>query len=108
MSEIMQYRFEEGALKGQSFGNLFLAAMTGLYGNFENAVYRMSQIFAITGKVLPVSLDDINLVAELEDGEIVVGESIIPKEVKKRNSRIKRSEERRVGKECRSRWSPYH
>src|SRR3712207_569173 len=90
MNEVMQYRFEEGALKGQSFGNLFLAAMTGLYGNFENAVYRMSQIFAITGKVLPVSLDDINLVAELEDGEIVVGESIIPKEVKKRNSRIKK------------------
>ena len=46
----MQYRFTEGALKGQSFGNLFLAAMNGLYGNFEIAVYKMSQIFAITGK----------------------------------------------------------
>lgn len=90
MNEVMQYRFEEGALKGQSFGNLFLAAMTGLYGNFENAVYRMSQIFAITGRVLPISLDDINLVAELENGDIVVGESVIPKEARRCNSKIKK------------------
>ena len=61
MKEVMQYRFTEGALKGQSFGNLFLAAMNGLYGNFEVALYKMSQIFAITGKVLPVTLNDINL-----------------------------------------------
>ena len=59
MNEVMQYRFPEGALKGQSFGNLFIAAMTGLYDNFETAVYKMSQIFAITGKVLPVTMDDI-------------------------------------------------
>ena len=71
MREVMQYRFTEGALKGQSFGNLFLAAMNGLYGNFEVALYKMSQIFAITGKVLPVTLDDINLIAELKDGNIV-------------------------------------
>ena len=37
MSEVMQYRFTDGVLKGQSFGNLFLAAMNGLYGNFETA-----------------------------------------------------------------------
>ena len=45
MQEVMQYRFEEGGLKGQSFGNLFLAAMNGLYGNFETAVYKLSEIF---------------------------------------------------------------
>ncbi|WP_286149953.1 gluconeogenesis factor YvcK family protein, partial [Romboutsia ilealis] len=73
MSEVMQYRFTEGALKGQSFGNLFLAAMNGLYGNFEVALYKMSQIFAITGKVLPVTLNDINLIAELKNGKIVKG-----------------------------------
>lgn len=90
MNEIMQYRFTEGALKGQSFGNLFIAAMTGLYDNFENAVYKMSEIFAITGKVYPVTLEDINLVAELENGETVVGESEIPKVVRKKNTKIKR------------------
>lgn len=89
MKEVMNYRFEEGALKGQSFGNLFLAAMNGLYGNFEVAVYKMSEIFAITGKVLPVTLTDINLVAELENGNIVKGESKIPEVVKKENTKIK-------------------
>ena len=43
MDEVMKYRFTEGGLKGQSFGNLFLAAMNGLYGNFEVAVYKMSR-----------------------------------------------------------------
>lgn len=90
MNEVMQYRFPEGALKGQSFGNLFIAAMTGLYDNFETAVYKMSQIFAITGRVLPVTMDDINLVAEMEDGTTIVGESNIPKEAKKHNTRIKK------------------
>lgn len=90
MNEVMQYRFEEGALKGQSFGNLFLAAMNGLYGNFETAVYKMSEIFAITGRVLPVTLEDVNLVAQLENKNIVKGESSIGKEVKDQKSPIER------------------
>lgn len=90
MNEVMQYRFSDGALKGQSFGNLFIAAMTGLYDNFETAVYKMSQIFAITGKVLPVTMDNINLVAELENGDKVLGESNIPNASKKTNSKIKK------------------
>lgn len=90
MNEVMQYRFEDGALKGQSFGNLFIAAMAGLYNNFETAVYRMSEIFAITGRVLPVTLENVNLVAELEDGELVYGESVIPKEARERKLSIKR------------------
>lgn len=90
MNEIMQYRFTDGSLKGQNFGNLFIAAMTGLYGNFENAVYKMSQVFAITGRVLPVTLDDINLVAELENGSTIVGESIIPHEARRQNTKIKK------------------
>lgn len=90
MDEVMKYRFTEGALKGQSFGNLFLAAMNGLYGNFEIAVYKMSQIFAITGRVLPITLEDIKLVAKLKNGNIVKGESIIPKEVKNQKTSIER------------------
>ncbi len=90
MKEVMQYRFEEGALKGQSFGNLFLAAMNGLYGNFEVAVYKMSEIFAITGKVLPVTLSNVDLVAQLKNGELVRGESKIPKAVRNRKSSIEK------------------
>ena len=90
MREVMQYRFTDGALKGQSFGNLFLAAMNGLYGNFEVALYKMSQIFAITGKVLPVTLKNINLIAELKNGKIVKGESKIPEEVTKYKTSIEK------------------
>ena len=90
MNEVMRYRFPDGSLKGQSFGNLFLAAMTGIYDNFETAVYKMGQVFAVTGRVLPVSLDNINLIAELENGETVVGESNIPRQVRKTKSAIKK------------------
>lgn len=88
MQEVMQYRFEDGGLKGQSFGNLFLAAMNGLYGNFETAVYKLSEIFNITGRVLPVTLESIDLVAKLSNGNIIKGESKIPKEVRKQKSKI--------------------
>ena len=88
MNEVMQYRFEDGALKGQSFGNLFLAAMNGLYGNFETAVYKIGQVFAITGRVLPVTLENVDLSAKLENGQIVKGESTIPKEVRKQKCKI--------------------
>ncbi|SHH17875.1 gluconeogenesis factor YvcK family protein [Tepidibacter thalassicus] len=90
MEKIMQYRFTEGQLKGQSFGNLFLAAMNGVYGNFEIAVSKISEIFAVTGKVFPVTTEDIKLIAKLKNGNIIKGESLIPKEVKKQNSRIDR------------------
>lgn len=90
MNEVMQYKFTEGGLKGQTFGNLFLAAMNGLYGNFEVAVYKLSEIFAITGRVLPVTLEDINLIARLKNGNVVKGESSIPKEAKEQKTSIDR------------------
>lgn len=90
MEELLQYRFPDGRLKNQSFGNLFLAAMDGVSDNFEDAVQKMSSVLAVTGKVLPVTLDDMKLVAELENGNKIEGESLIPKESLKQNSRIKR------------------
>ena len=77
MEKLLQYRFQEGDLKGQSFGNLFLAAMTGISDDFETAVRNMSQVLAVTGTVLPVTSEDINLIAELEDGKTIQGESRI-------------------------------
>ena len=68
LEKLLQYRFEEGRLKGQSFGNLFLAAMNGISSNFEEAVKKMSGVLAVKGKVLPVTLEDVELIAELEDG----------------------------------------
>ena len=89
MKELLQYRFKDGRLKNQSFGNLFLAAMAGISDNFEDAVQKMSSVLAVTGKVLPVTLDDMKLIADLENGSVVEGESIIPEEVIKQKSKIK-------------------
>ena len=90
MEKLLQYRFKEGSLEGQSFGNLFLAAMAGISDNFEEAVQRMSSVLAVTGKVLPVTLDDMKLVAILENGDKIGGESRIPDEAIARKSKIKK------------------
>lgn len=89
MEELLQYRFTDGRLKNQSFGNLFLAAMNGISDNFEDAVQKMSSVLAVTGKVLPVTLDDMQLVATLENGNKVYGESQIPEEAINQKSKIK-------------------
>lgn len=90
MEKLLQYRFKEGRLEGQSFGNLFLAAMAGISDNFEEAVQRMSSVLAVTGKVLPVTLDDMKLIAILENGDRIEGESRIPDEAIARKSKIKK------------------
>ena len=90
MSELMHYRFTEGSLKGQSFGNLFLAALNGISGSFDQAVSRMSQVLAITGTVLPVTNCDVQLEAELENGARVLGESKIFFCKKREDCRVQR------------------
>ena len=88
MSELMHYRFTEGSLAGQSFGNLFLAALNGISPSFDAAVSRMSQVLAITGQVLPVTTADVQLEAEFENGASVIGESKIFYCKKKEDCRI--------------------
>lgn len=78
LQRVFQYRFTEGELDGQSFGNLFLAAMSEVYGGFDIALQKTSDILAITGRVFPMTLEDVALVAELEDGTTIQGESEIP------------------------------
>lgn len=88
MQELLNYRFDEGALKGQSFGNLFLAALNGISSSFDEAVQRMSDVLAITGRVLPVTTADIQLEAEFENGARVLGESKIMNFKKEQDCRI--------------------
>jgi len=91
MSELLHYRFTEGSLKGQSFGNLFLAALNGISGgSFDQAVSRMSQVLAITGRVIPVTTSNVQLEAEFENGAKVLGESKIFYCKKRENCRIRR------------------
>ncbi|RBP44762.1 gluconeogenesis factor YvcK family protein [Garciella nitratireducens] len=90
MEKLLQYRFQEGSLKGQNFGNLFIAAMNEITGNFEQAVKNISDVLKVKGTVIPVTLENIILIAELENGEFVRGESQIPIVAKEKQQRIKR------------------
>ena len=90
MQKLIDYRFTSGSLKGQSFGNLLLAAMNGISESFDQAVARMGEVLAITGRVLPVTNADVRLLAEFEDGGVVIGESKIAQAKKERGCRIRR------------------
>ena len=88
MEKLLTYRFTEGTLAGQSFGNLILAALNGITGSFEDAVTQMSHVLAITGRVIPVTSADVQLEAVFENGARVVGESKISVCKKEQDCRI--------------------
>ncbi|HET8548816.1 MAG TPA: YvcK family protein [Bryobacteraceae bacterium] len=87
LSRLFQYRFENGrGLKGHSFGNLFLTALTNLTGDFASAVQLSSEILASCGRIYPSTAANVTLEAELENGRIVRGETRISRSTR----RIKR------------------
>jgi uncharacterized cofD-like protein len=78
LSQLFQYRFARGrGLKGHSFGNLFLTALTNLTGDFAQAVKVSSEILASLGRIYPSTAENVTLEAELESGRIVRGETRI-------------------------------
>ena len=87
VTELFQYRFDQDSeLKGHSFGNLFIAAMSEITGSFEGALRESSRVLAVHGQILPATLANLRLSARLTDGAIVRGESAIPE----RGGRIER------------------
>jgi uncharacterized cofD-like protein len=80
LTHLFNYRFASGhGLRGHSFGNLFLAALTHLTRDFAKAVRVSSEVLAIRGEIFPSTLSDVRLKAELRDGRVVHGESAITK-----------------------------
>jgi len=80
LTELFQYRFQAGdGLVGHSFGNLFLTAMSDIAGDLEQAIAASSKVLAVRGEVLPATLSDVSLWAELADGRRIEGESSITK-----------------------------
>lgn len=78
ISRLFRHRFRgDGELGGHSFGNLFLAAMTEITGDFTEAIRLSSEVIASKGHIYPATLSDVRLAAELEDGTIVRGETHI-------------------------------
>ncbi|MBL8150887.1 MAG: YvcK family protein [Blastocatellia bacterium] len=87
LAKLFQYRFSgNGELHGHSFGNLFLTALTGVTGDFLEAIKLSSEVLAIRGRIFPSTVTDVALIAELENGQIVSGETNISRS----RSRIKR------------------
>lgn len=89
MEQLLAYRFTEGTLSGQAFGNLLLAALNGISDSFDEAVARMSEVLAITGRVLPVTNADVQLEAIFENGSRITGESKIFEFKKMQDCRIR-------------------
>ncbi|SHE94741.1 conserved hypothetical protein, cofD-related [Seinonella peptonophila] len=84
LASLLQHRFRSGGeLDGHTLGNLMIAALQEITGDFTQAVKEMSHVLAVRGRVLPASEQDVTLVAEMSDGSIVKGESQIPKTGKK-------------------------
>ena len=80
MERLMQYRFKgDSPLAGHCFGNLFIAAMAEAEGGMEEGLNATSQILKVRGRVIPSTLEDIQLQAEMSDGTIIASESQIPK-----------------------------
>ncbi|MDE7170347.1 MAG: YvcK family protein, partial [Oscillospiraceae bacterium] len=88
MQQLLAYRFPDGRLAGQAFGNLLLAALDGVCDSFDQAVARMSEVLAITGRILPVTNANVQLEASFENGSSVCGESKISAAKKEQNCRI--------------------
>ena len=80
MTELFQHRFEDAeGLTGHSIGNLLIAAMQDITGDFEQAVKETSKVLAIRGRVLPSTIENVSISAELMDGTTVAGETVIAK-----------------------------
>lgn len=84
LEQVLQHRFTNGdGLAGHALGNLMLAALKEITGDFTQAIEEMSRVLAVRGQVLPASSQDVVLLAEMTDGTIIRGESQIPKSGKK-------------------------
>lgn len=89
MENLLTYRFSDGKVDNHSLGNLFIAALSEITGSFPEAIQKMSDIFNVRGKILPVTIGKAKLCAGLENGEIVVGENNIRPRVLESKSKIK-------------------
>ncbi|HIC96128.1 TPA: uridine diphosphate-N-acetylglucosamine-binding protein YvcK [Candidatus Bipolaricaulota bacterium] len=83
IAALFQHRFREGSFNGHSLGNLVIAGLQERTGRFDLAIAEMSHILNIRGQVLPATLEQVDLIAEMEDGEFVRGEEEIARDARK-------------------------
>lgn len=90
MSRLINFKFQYGSMKAVSFGDVYLQAMQSLHNEFSKSVEKSSEILNMTGKVLPVTQDKIEICAELTDGTVVKGRSEIPDAINEKVATIRR------------------
>lgn len=89
LRKLFTYRFSQGTgISGMTFGNLFMAALTDIYGSQEEAITKTCEILDVKGQIIPVTYDDTHLIARYDNGEQVLGEHFID-EPKKENGKHK-------------------
>ena len=90
MEQLMNFKFKYGRLKDLSFSDIYFLAMQDLYKDFTESVKQSQNIFNMTGKVLPVTLEEIQICAELEDGTVIKSKDKIPEVINDKTSNISR------------------
>ncbi|MCA9460036.1 MAG: YvcK family protein [Nanoarchaeota archaeon] len=88
LNKLFQYRFDE-KVNDHNIGNLLITALTQITGSFESAVKEASRILRVRGEVIPVSLEKNDIIAELESGKELVGESVIDTTPNKKITKLK-------------------
>ena len=90
MEKLVNLQFESGQLKNLSFGDIYFLAMNQIHKNFAKSIESSKEVWNITGKVLPVTLEEIKICAELDDGTVIENRDKIPEYVSETASKINR------------------
>ena len=90
MEKLFNYKFQKGRLTGLNFSDIYFSAMKDINGNFEDSVVKSNEVLNMVGRVIPVTLDEMKIVAELANGYIVEEKSRIPEVVQDKITKINR------------------
>ena len=88
--KLLNYKFKNGRLANLNFNDMYFTAMQDLYKDFTEAVKQSQNVFKITGKVLPVTMEEIKICAELEDGTVIESKDKIPEVINNKACKISR------------------
>ena len=90
LDKLLNYKFQDGKLKGLSFSDIYFLAMSKVNGDFTDSIMKSNEVLNITGKVIPVTLDEMNITAELDNGYIVKEKSKLAEIVYEKVTKINR------------------
>lgn len=90
IDKLFNYEFTKGKLRGLNFSDIYFSAMKEINGNFEDSIIKSNEVLNMIGKVIPVTLDEMKIVAELANGYVVEEKSRIPEVVSEKITKINR------------------